>query len=152
MLFQWQFSSYCPMLMDWSSQHLHATTDPSCHYLCTHIPASWIVEYMILKNDLKNIFVTKNTKANTQNINVNLLGPSAQYPRRPTRFLCLTLPMASTSTLNSLSAWPLTNPSNSKKHQTWQLYTQVTNIYRNHNWLFNALLSIYQSSHNNLKS
>ena len=33
--------------------------------------------------------------------------PSMQYPRNRTRFLCRTRPMASTSTRNSLSAWPL---------------------------------------------
>lgn len=30
-----------------------------------------------------------------------------QYPKRRTRFLCLTCPIASTSALNSFSAWPL---------------------------------------------
>ena len=39
-------------------------------------------------------------------VGAHRLGPSAQYPMRPTRCLCLTLPMASTSTLNSFSAWP----------------------------------------------
>jgi hypothetical protein len=59
------------------------------------------------QNSSKHLAVADSYSGEFTSVGAHRFGPSAQYPMRPTRCLCLTLPMASTSTLNSFSAWPL---------------------------------------------